>query len=190
MKKYSDVNIEFAHIYVDEILTKEYLDLARNTQKITEAYGKEEKKVVLSVLIDDYNPVTHELKIDEFLAMLKKEGVEPDFVLFESELTKLKDSVFELLNEGKIKRYYSKYINSKKHFPCSFLIVVWYFLRLGILDHDDLNFYVYNKNKSFKSEKILNVLQSKYRDVEKKAHDIIKISKVSEKLQDIEYRFL
>jgi len=187
MKKFS---IEYAHIYVDEIFDESFIEIANEVKRLTKKITTNGDEVSLCVMIDDYNPIIHRLKIDEFIESLEKEGVAPDFVIFESELIKMKKDIMAVLRDGKIKRYYEKYINTKNHFPCSFLIAVWYLMRLGVLSSDKVDFYRYNKEKEFVAEKLVNVLQSKYTKVEDKAREIIESSTVSERLSDIEYKFV
>jgi len=179
-------SIEFAHIYIDEKNIRSH-GMIPAVKDITISIGEKGLSYSLALLIDDYNPTRQKLNIDKYLSNLEHSNVMPDFVLFESELVKLKEPFFELINEGKAKRSYLSYISNKEgHIPCSLLISVWYFLRLGLLDYSYLNFYHQSKGKGFVGNELINVLQLKYKGVEKKAIDIISNSKFPDKQNQIQ----
>lgn len=181
-------SIEYAHIYVDQSWDESFSKMVSDTKKITESWDKDSYS--LNILIDDYNPTTWSLDVDDFINKLEEKGLEPDFILFESELVKIKDDVMSLITDSKVKRNYEKYIEQKGHVPCSFLIVCWYCLRRGIISNGELNFYRFNSKKDFIGKELVNILQSKYTEPEQKADEILKNSAISEVLDSIKRIYL
>lgn len=184
-----DYSIEFAHIYVDQIFNKDYKQMAPKVKEIISSLNEGEKNYSLSILIDDYNPKRHLLNIDKYIGKLANLGLSPDFVVFESELTKLKDQVLETINDDRLRSSYKRYID-KKHVPCSFLVATWYLLRLGLLDSQAIEFYRADKNKSFGARSLINVLHPKYREVENKAQELILKSTFAHAGDSIDYYFV
>lgn len=185
-----DYSIEYAHTYIDEVWNEEHVNIGHKVLEITRNLQQQGKSYTLNVLIDDYNPEMNVLDVEDLCTRLEDLGLRPDNVLFESELTKLEDDLFKLLDDGRIKNSYRKYIENKNHIPCSFLIAVWYALRLGIIEKDGVSFYKETTEKPFAGEKLINILQSRYADPEEKASEIISISSFSDKIDDVEDIFV
>lgn len=173
MKKV-DYNIEFGHIYVNEMFTNEHYTSAALAQKTIMKLKSEGKSYVITVLIDDYNPTDSILNIKKFAKNLRAIGINPDYFIMESSLVNYKDMALEEMN-GKIKRLYTKYIENNQKCPCSFLVSIWHLLRLGAFD--DVHIDKTEGKKPFQAERIITILPERYRSIEKKALDIIKSTK-------------
>jgi hypothetical protein len=186
MKK-SDYNIEFAHVYVNENFANEHYRAAQIAERRVREIKKQEQSCVLVLLIDDYNPSNFVLNTDNFLERLDKMGVKPDYVVYESEMVTYGDRVLEELNNG-IRKQYLRYIKKHGKYPCSFLIAIWYLLRLGFLDIKPIIKSL--ASKPFIAHKIINILPRKYKSVENKALDIINSTRFKDLVKDkIEYIF-
>lgn len=171
MKKV-DYNIEFAHIYTNENFAEEHYaatKIARDKIKELESQGK---TCSATILIDNYNSTDHILDVPKFVEELEEIGVKPDFTMFEADLAKYKDKCLALMN-GKLKKQYSKYIESNGKCPCSFLVAVWHLARLGVfkIESSTRN---HPTDKPFVGRRIITILPKRYGAIEKKAHDIIK----------------
>lgn len=167
-----DYSIEFAHIYVDQIFNTDYKKSSQRVKEIASNLEETNKSYNLALLIDDYNPKRHLLNVDKYINKLANLGLAPDYVVFESELTKLTDEVLSVIYDDRLRNSYQRYMN-KKHIPCSFLVATWYLLRLGLLDRQAINFYYENRSKSFTAQSLINVLHPRYQSVEQKAQELI-----------------
>lgn len=184
-----DYNIEFAHIYTNEYFSEEHNKGISIFKKITKKLKNKKRNFVGVVLIDDYNPSEDLLNIENFVKILKSHGGKPDFIAFESQLVDLGDK-FLKETSGKIRKEYARYIKKHNKYPCSFLVAIWYLVRLGLFPYPKkLIQRVGIKPKYFVAEKIINILPKRYMAVEKKAAEIIKSTKFKKHIKKIEYNF-
>lgn len=182
----TDYNIEYAHIYTDESFDINQRDSIKKLEEIINNLDKEKKDFTLTILIDDYNPTSNTLNINNFLKEVEKYGHKPDFIFLESKLVKDKEMLLKEMKD-KERREYEKYINKKNKIPCSFLIAIWYLKRLGVISINKNELEQLNKNnKAFIAKKIITILPQKYKSVEIKAQEIIKLTKFKKRLKDIE----
>lgn len=187
--KKADYNIEYAHIYTDESFGREHKRSIKELHDVTERLRKLKKSYVLTVLIDEYNPIQHRLSVKKFLNKLAQLGSEPDYVGFESKLASDKDL---LLNEmdKKIKKEYEKYLRKHGKIPCSLLIALWYLKRLGFIKiKSDELIHLKKDNKPFVARKIITILPRRYQGVEMKALKIIKSTRFKKYLDNIQNIF-
>lgn len=185
MKK-TDYNIEFAHIYTNENFTAEHYRATKIALKRIKEVEEEGKSYTVTVLIDNYNPSDHVLKVPEFIKELEIMGVTPDYVIFEADLVNYKDICLNEMN-GKIQRQYAKYIGKNDRYPCSFLLAIWHLIRLGALDPEPA--IKIKNNKPFPAEKTITILPNRYGSVEKRSIEIIKSTKFADIANRIEYIF-
>lgn len=184
------VDIEFAHIYTDEQYSMEQeisIELLNNLLLLkADSY----RLPRLCILIDDYNPLTHELNIDEFIGRVEsKIKSRIDVVALESKLVGPVNELIENLKPGE-KVKVSEYIKKKGKYPCSLLSACWYLIRLGVIRPVDNLFFLRNEPVNFSSTtKIINLLPMKYKKTEESALDIIKKSNFKEVIPRIESIF-
>lgn len=174
MKRYS---VEVCHIYVNEAFSHEHeSSLEKYKQLKAELEGEEDSHVVSVMMIDDYNPTFDALNRDDLFKKIGDSGVELDFFVYESDLVKFVPEVLDAVSAS-VQNEYEKYIDKKGKVPCSFLIAVFYLLRLGFFDEDksfSVIHSVHNENKSaFFADILYNVLDGKYKNVEDKAELIL-----------------
>ena len=169
-----DYNVEYAHIYTDEKFGFEQRKSIEVLKDIIKRLKRMKKGYVLTVLIDEYNPIESTLNIKEFLAYLKKFQAKPDFVCFESKLVPYYKLLLKEMAPS-LRREYVKYIIKRKKIPCSLLIGIWNLKRLGIVKStkEELGYLVPNPHKTFVAKKIITILPKEYQEVEKKALKII-----------------
>jgi len=170
-------NIEYAHVYADAYFSQEHEKSVAQLQQTIKKFGLKPQDYTLTVLIDEYNPEKITLNLDEFLEKLKSLNALPDFVGFESTLTKYKKTLFRALDK-KTKKEYRNYIKQHHKIPCSFLAAIWHLQRLGAIETTDSALKnITNSDKSFVAEKIITILPKKYESVETRAKEIILASK-------------
>jgi hypothetical protein len=180
-----DYNIEYAHIYTDESFGKEHRKSIEELHNVLKMLKQLKKSYVLTVLIDEYNPVQHKLNIKEFLNRLAQLSSKPDYVGFESKLASDKNL---LLNEvdKKTKKEYEKYIRKHRKIPCSLLIALWHLKRLGFIKTKNEELIPLSRNnKPFVARKIITILPRRYQEVEMKALKIIESTRFKKSLENI-----
>jgi hypothetical protein len=170
-----DYSIEFCHIYLNETFSHEH---RQSIDVLKEVIAELPPGAThsLNVLIDDYNATEDVLDIEDLKARLKAADVKPDYLAYEARLAPYADALLDLMEEGRLKRSYERYIREKGMIPCSFMIAIWYLLRLGALPLV-ADAMVYEKNgghaKAFVAEHLISILPERFRGVEKKAAQII-----------------
>jgi len=186
----SDINIEFAHIYINENASSEHYKSALLAKEKIDSWLRQGLSISSCVLIDDYNPEEYLLNIDGYLKELGGIGVPPKYVVFESALPILKDQLLEDMG-GKLQKQYRNYINKSGKSPCSFLVAAWHLTRLGIYKPDNIldSDKCIGSKEDFSAERITTVLPYRFGGVEKKALDIIRTTSyyetVSERLEHV-----
>jgi len=178
-----DYSIEFAHIYTNESFSQEHIKAVEILREKELELKDKRLSYVKLVMIDNYNPSDHILNIDNFFQDLKKVGGNSDAFIFEADLVQYKDFALDLMSK-RHENSYRKYIKENGKIPCSFLIYVWYMIRLGIIEIKvGSQIHLLNKDlNTIKGEKIINILPERYKSVEKKAMEAIKKSDVNEKI--------
>lgn len=170
-----EYSIEFCHIYLNETFSHEHRQSIDVLKKVI-AELPEDATHSLNVLIDDYNATEEVLDIEDLKAELKEAEVKPDYLAYEARLAPYADALLDLMSEGRLKRSYERYIQEKGTIPCSFMIAIWYLLRLGALPLTP-DALVYERNgghtKSFVAENLISILPERFRGVEKKASQVI-----------------
>ena len=182
-------NIEYAHIYTNEQFNREHLEASWVLNYTIKNLNKKNKSYSTVVLIDNYNPNEHILDENTFLYQLKQNNASPDFVAYEAQLVPLYEKVLNSIHKKSKRRSIGQYVKTREKIPCSFLIVVWDLLRLGLIQ----NGIIYYKNgngkntKVFIGEKIITILPERFRPVEERAKEIILNSDYTEALKKIEH---
>lgn len=186
----SDYNIEFAHIYVNEDVTREHFEASWITKQFIEKLEQEKQSYSTVVLIDNYNPTENLLNVDEFLQTVKSHGLIPDYLVYEADLVAYKDQVLGNIQNLRLQKNYTNYINHKNKIPCSFLIVIWHLLRLGVLKIDPAILHPIKQNPApFLASRLQTILPKRYESVERKAQELIQHSLYKETLEKIDYTF-
>ncbi|HUC86823.1 MAG TPA: hypothetical protein VMR75_00655 [Candidatus Saccharimonadales bacterium] len=177
--KHIDYSIEFCHIYLNETFSHEHqhsIDVVKGVIAELPAGATHS----LNVLIDDYNATEEVLDIEDLKARLRQAGVKPDYLAYEAQLAPYADTLLSEMSNGKLKRSYEQYIRDKETIPCSFMIAIWYLLRLGAIPLRS-NARVYEKNgghtKPFVADHLTSVLPERFSGVETKALAIISKTK-------------
>jgi hypothetical protein len=139
-------------------------------------------------MIDDYNATEHLLDIPNFLRKLTLEGVEPDYYAYEADMQKYSDKMLGIIQDKKVRKSYSRYIDGNGgKLPCSFMTSIWYLIRLGIFDADEI---VKSEKSAFKpADTLINILPERFRSVESMAIKLIGSSKHSNAISKIDYVF-
>lgn len=193
MKTNTNYSIEFGHIYVDEMYSHEHEVGAQKALELIEEYKAQHKTFSANLLIDDYNPQESLLNVKDLLREHQKSGISPDFIASESGLAAYKDDLFDLIVNNKIKKNYSRYIQGKNgKIPCSFMVAIWYLIRLGVIPLRRENSIAYNGHDSRLQvgERIVNILPERFRGVEDQAVKIIKGTQMPEVADRIQWIYL
>ncbi|NTU69848.1 hypothetical protein HGB13_03455 [bacterium] len=187
-------NIEFAHIYADDVFNEEHIESVNILNKIINDRLKEHEYVT-TVLIDEYNPRKDDMILDlnEFLNELSLNGANTDYVGFESGMVGLSDDVLLEL-DSKTRDKYLKYIKTRGKYPCSLLATTWYLLRFGALKNLNINDKIIKAVENmginkFSAEKIITIIPNKYKRVEETVIKNIRNSKFSKLAKNIELIF-
>jgi len=183
-----DYNIEYAHIYADEVFKQEHIDSLNVLELILRILKNDKKSYNLNLLIDEYHPEDKSLDIEDFLSKLKFRGYTPDHLYLESELHKDINLLLANLTDEKHLRDYERYLQRTGKSPCSFLVANWYLKRLGVLPIENLK-KLSNEAKPFHGNKIINILDKKYKPNEDKALELIKNSRFASCLDNIIYYY-
>lgn len=183
-----DYNIEYAHIYSDEVFKQEHIDSLNVLELILRILKNDNKSYNLNLLIDEYHPEINNLDVADFLSKLKFRGYYPDHLYLESELHKDIDGLLANITSEKHLRDYERYLQRTGKSPCSYLVASWYLKRLGVLPLDNLQ-KLTTENKPFSGNKIINILDRKYKPNEDKALELIKNSKFANYLDNIIYYY-
>ncbi|MFH0829023.1 MAG: hypothetical protein V1907_02495 [Candidatus Kerfeldbacteria bacterium] len=167
------MNIEYTHIYLDEKIDSEKLESMRVAKGVIDTLNLKKIDYTACVLIDDYNPVEKTLSVENFLQTLNQNGVEPDFVVFESSLVQYSDMVIDMMSR-RLQKEYKRYINTRKFVPCSLLIAIWHLARLGkiTINPSDIRKNS-NRGVPFIREKLITILPGRYRQVEERARRVL-----------------
>ncbi len=196
-----DYSIEFAHIYVNQIPSKEQTRSIKLLAETITDLEKQDKTYCTVILIDDFTPERTILDVEEYIEQVKKDTI-LDFVAFESRLAAFsKKFIAELpkentkskkVNEIETKTFVKKgksigLITRDNKPSCSLLIAIWYLCRLGVYPKpEDLRMY---GNKDFIGKKIITILDKKYKETEGNVLILIKATKYRHLLDKIGYKF-
>jgi hypothetical protein len=173
MRRFSDVNVEFGHIYLNENYSPEHYRSISLAKDFT--FDNRGLNISKSVLIDNYNAKEPVLSTSKYIKEIKEAFQEPDFVLYEDKVLPFADELLGQLKSGKLKRQYATYIAKYNHYPCSLLVASWNAARLGYIRVNEKDFLVANKSiEEFSARVILSILPTRFGSVEKRALDIIK----------------
>jgi hypothetical protein len=183
-----DYNIEYAHIYSDEVFGQEHIESLSVLELILRIIRNDNKSHNLNLLIDEYHPEAKDLDVDDFLNKLKYRGYYPQFLHLESGLHNDIELLLSSLTSEKHIDDYHKYYEKNGKSPCSYLVAVWYLKRLGVVPHEKFE-KLTDEEIHFPGHKIINILDRKYKKGEDKALELIKNSKYSEFLDNIIYYY-
>jgi len=186
MPKKNQYSVEFCHIYSDEndingsqLASIDYLKSASSAWNFD--YD-------LVVLIDDYNPKTHNLSEKKIIESLRKKGVEPHFLAYESTLASNAEVLLGAIEQPKLKKNYKGYITAHSKYPCSLLTASWYLTRLGKFESKNIILPV-NGKEFLPAKKLINILPCYYKPIEARALDIIAATKYKDALHNIQNLF-
>ncbi|MBU0708390.1 hypothetical protein KJ596_01405 [Patescibacteria group bacterium] len=186
-----DYNIEFAHVYINEEFSREHREAAWLANRVVQGLEKQGKTYSKVILIDDYNPSENMLNEQDFIAQLARNQAEPEFIAYEASLISLKEKVLEQLNMKRRKKSIRKYIEQHSRLPCSFLIVIWHLLRLGLITNGVEYYRSLNEEikKPFVGKKLVTILPERLKSVEEKAWEVIDSSLFAGALDNSEFIF-
>jgi hypothetical protein len=181
-------NIEYAHIYSDEVFNQEHVESLKVLELILRILNNDSKTYSLNLLIDEYHPENNTLNVEDFLNKLKYRGYYPDYLYFESDLHKDLNLFLDNMNNEKHVHEYHRYFEKHGKSPCSYLIANWYLKRLGVLPVSNIK-KLTPEDKPFVADKIINILDKKYKKNEDRALELIKDSKFAPYIDNIFYYY-
>jgi hypothetical protein len=184
-----DYNIEYAHIYSDEVFNQEHIESLNVLELILRILRNDNKSYNLNLLVDEYHPEDKSLNIEDFLNKLKFRGYYPENLYLESDLHGDIKLFLDSLISEKALRDYERYFDKNGKSPCSYLVANWYLKRLGALPVVNIKKLSGSEGKPFVGNKIINILDRKYKPNEDKALELIKNSKFSNYLDNIIYYY-
>ena len=203
MKKV-DYNIEFGHIFVNEKFCSRQRESSRIAKKFIEKLNNEKKTHSTAILLDDYQPSYSYLDIYSFLESMKKLGIAPGYIVYESQLHSLANKLLSLIHKKNIAEektgvtvksnkyslllshrsvsslslkdeYFAK-INDYIETPV--LIAAWYLLRLGIFQKQGIvKETKYTKKVPFVGENLLTIIPKQYKPIDTAAKKILECTK-------------
>jgi hypothetical protein len=197
----NDFNIEFAHIYSDQDFGTEQAKSVTRLKKVIKELKRDGKSFVTVVLIDEYSPAVSTLDEKTFLEEMKKKGVSPDFVAYESNLCDLAENIIGLILKDKVvtHKFRDKEVlillkdgrkiglkDSSGKYSCSLLISAWILARFGVYKVQSLKNI---STKEFSSDNLITILPKKYKETEKKVLDILAETKHKDLIDKIKYEF-
>lgn len=167
-------DIEYAHIYSDRLLDTEHLHgaaVAAGTAHVLETAGASCSR---TVLIDDYARLRL-LENDVLVDALEAFGVRPDFLASEAALVSLHEEVVGLITDKEQRRSIKRYYRDRGYLPCSYLVAIWYLVRLGAVHPEPGTvFTAVTDSAAFTpADRLVNVLHPRFRIVEAQAYRLI-----------------
>lgn len=176
-----DVSIEYAHIYTNDKVGEEHKLSLEILGRLYKEQQVECHTTSLVVLVDDYSFPDLSFDYGLFTQWLSEKGFKPDLVFRESQLISLCDEVLKLIQDTKLKEEISDYVRKKKY-PCSLFIATWYLLRLRYISSPIFG-------NELTAKKLINILPLSFKSFEDKALEIIKTTKFSEAINQIEQKY-
>ncbi|HVV66858.1 MAG TPA: hypothetical protein VHB72_02160 [Candidatus Saccharimonadales bacterium] len=176
---------EFFHIYTDEQIgpiheaSLHYLQEAKKAWEINDN---------LILLIDNYNPTVHTLKVEEVFDYLAQHGATPPFWAYEGDLIDNAKILLDNITAPKLQRSYNRYVENHGKYPCSLLTATWYLTRLGALPHEGIIKSTGEFHDFTPAQRLINILPQDYKPIELKAMELIRHSSFSglqDKIQDL-----
>lgn len=164
-------SIEFSHIYADKNFAETQYSSAMFLEELIDSWDFSYSTVAL---IDNYNIEDNVLNENEFLHELDSMGMLPDFWAYEADMIKYADTLLDMIVDKKKKSQYERYISSKHKYPCSFLTCVWYFIRLGAIDGNNLIHSTRQDVNFTSSDRLINILSEDFKGVEQITYDLIR----------------
>jgi len=183
-----DYSIEYSHIYLNETFSDEHRHSAEIARNLAQRLDDEGSSYSLNIMVDDYNASDEILDTVDLIDQLDQLGVPPEFMVFESELASYQQQLIDSIEVRRLKTEYERYIQRHNKIPCSFMIAVWYLLRLGVFETTLLN-SVANSDKDrtrFVGKKLITVLPDRFKGVESKARKILAVTPHKDILDRIE----
>ena len=144
-----DYNIEFAHIYADKGFGKEQLESVSRLKEVIKELKKKKRTFQTVILIDEYSPTSCTLDEQKFLEKVSAQGVNPDFVAHESDLTDIAGRIIGIIPKELLKRQrFGKrevtllVVGGKRiglyedtgRYTCAMLIAAWTLVRFGVYE--------------------------------------------------------
>lgn len=183
-----DLSVEFAHVYADEAFGPEHLAAAEEARLLREELETSGLTYSLSVLIDDYNPLSPTLNVAGFVRQLSEHGPTPDHVVLEGSLIENARSFLAGLN-GREGRGLRRYIESRGRFPCALLLAVWHLVRLGAMPLPPTSEMRGACTNPLVGEESLTILPSRFTSVEHRALELIALSPYAHLGARIKHKF-
>lgn len=181
MNAEKDISIEYAHIYTNNKIGEEHEFSMGILSRLYQEEEEKEHTLSLVVMVDDYSFPDESFDYVKFASWLDGMGFAPDVMLRESQLISVADEVLWLIHDDELREQLSDYIRAKKY-PCSLFIAAWYLLRLGYVSSPIFD-------KKFICRKLINILPSDFKPFELKAMEIIKATRFSKAVYQIEYKY-
>jgi len=181
-----DYTIEYSHIYMDEVFVEKHrksIPLLHQIERKLEQKGLSYSR---TIMIDDYNPVKHELNLESFFSKLRKEEAFPQTILMESEMVYWVNDLLAKAN-GRIKKSYIRYVKQKGHYPCSLLLTISHLVKLGYYEHP-FGGSSYLSRAPYGNRTIV-ILPEEYANVERQGIKLLHSADLDEYIKKIEYIF-
>lgn len=200
--KSMQTNIELAHVYSDACIDPNHHISANKAREISR------KMDTTSILVDDYNPQTHSLNINNFVYILENShNIKINFVAFESGLCKSAEKLFcslPTIKEIHFKRENKTVLflvtlsdqiplavvqNNRIHYRCPLLTASWQLTRLGEFQFENVAL----SNRSVTpvySDRVVSILDHKYRVNEERSLAIIEHSPYRKHLDHINHVYI
>lgn len=195
MKDVVEYNVEYAHAYVDQVtLSKEQRRSIPQLHEIIARFKSHDITYCTCLWIDDYNPTERRLTESNLIEMLTKLEALPDFIAYESKMLEGAKVLLETIPTDKLLVKHSKskpydlyeeiyLITDTGQFPlylsgkysCPMLIATWNLSRLSAINFDLSSIQCIKEDDmvSFFARKIINILPSRFKQVELRALSII-----------------
>jgi hypothetical protein len=207
----NDVHIEFSHIYGDQAFGIEQIQSIVIMNEMVKELRQEGKKVVTSILIDDYH-AKYQLwsNSDELMKQVRKHGETPDIIALESAFVNIANEIISQIpasfkriesfrkekksvlffNDG-IRKFALKdiYQDRERH-KCVMLSCAWLFCKLGLVNFPEGSLQTTREVSAFQSHGVISILDKRYEKVEQNVGKLLSVlveEKNTDRVQYIYY---
>ncbi len=162
----AEYSIEYGHFYTNELFNGDHQAGIKKLRMVTQNLETNHQSYSLCVLIDNYNAPVISENVQDFWQNLRQNEALPHYWAYEGDLSHYVEITLDQLHP-KTKKEYLAYIEHHQHIPCSLFIIIWYYLRLGIIeDTEKVIEKISPTDTTFSAKNLITILPKRFEQVE------------------------